>query len=64
MVLGILNSISAKKAKKKSNRYEISSQYLKGRNKTVNLSLLAHNMTVYIKKKIRRLQTSRIQQSF
>ena len=60
MVLGI--SISVKQAKKKKvTGIKQRSQYLKGRNKTVNLSLLADNMTVY--KKIKTLQTLGIQQS-
>ena len=39
-----------KKEKKKVTDIKQRSQYLKGRNKTVNLSFLADNMTVYIKK--------------
>lgn len=59
MVLGI--SISAKQAKKKVTGIKQRSQYLKGRNKTVNLSLLADNMTVYIKKSKHYKQTLGIQ---
>lgn len=47
---GNLNQCKKSKKKKKVTGIKQRSQYLKGRNKTVTLSLLADNMTVYIKK--------------